>query len=127
MRGIRLVLITALGMLRCGSGVATPPAADMTGGPIAAEISTDDGFTFNPPQVTVPLGAAVRWTIRGATAHTVTSGTSSKPGDSPGQLFDEPLRAGQSFVFRFTQPGTQPFFCRFHEAMGMKGSVIVTP
>jgi len=35
------------------------------------------------------------------------------------------LNNGQSFSFTFTQKGTFPYFCTFHSAMGMVGTVTV--
>jgi plastocyanin len=119
------------------TGAATPtsvPVSDAgatvtndgaTPTPMIVEVTTSDGLMFNPATVTIARGGTVRWRNTGAIAHTVTSGASSMASSSPGTLFDTPLAAGQTFQFTFNTAGTQPYFCRPHEFMGMKGSVVV--
>ncbi len=95
-------------------------------GALAAVVTVNAaGFSFTPPSVTVARGDTVTWQW-GSGTHTVTSGASSAPADDPGALFDAPLdSAHPSFSFRFDQAGTVPYFCRFHEGLGMKGTVTV--
>jgi plastocyanin len=104
-------------------------AGDMANAtPTVVEVQTTDGLMFSPSSVTIPVGGTVRWRNSGSVTHTVTSGTSSMASANPGALFDHnPLAPGGTFEFTFTTAGTQPYFCRFHEAMGMKGTVVVTP
>jgi YVTN family beta-propeller protein len=92
----------------------------------AAEIEATDGFAFRPAHLTVPAGSVVRWTNKGAIPHTVTSGASSRPADSPGVVFDGVLASGATFQRTFTAAGDWPYFCRYHEGMGMAGVVTVT-
>ena len=48
------------------------------------------------------------------------------PEENPGALFDEESSdLNPIFVYRFTEADTFPYFCRPHEAMGMKGVVHV--
>jgi plastocyanin len=103
--------------------------ADMaTAAPTVVEVTTTDGLMFSPSSVTIRVGGTVRWRNTGSVVHTVTSGASSMASSNPGALFDHnPLAPGGIFEFTFTAAGTQPYFCRFHEAMGMKGTVVVTP
>ena len=83
---------------------------------------------FEPAAVTVARGATVRFTNAGIHTHTATSGASSAVADSPGAVFDSgSLTPGQSFEFAFPSSGSQPYFCRFHEPVGMKGTVTVSP
>jgi YVTN family beta-propeller protein len=105
--------------------IAVQPAA-ASSARAALEIETTDGFAFKPAHVTVPTGAVVRWTNKGAIPHTVTSGASSRPADAPGRLFDGALASGASFQRTFTTAGDFPYFCRYHEGMGMTGVVTVT-
>jgi plastocyanin len=108
--------------------LAGVPVTDMaTATPMVVEVTAGDGLMFSPASVTIPVGGTVRWRNTGTILHTVTSGTGST-GPSPGALFDDlALSGGSTFEFTFTTAGTQPYFCRIHEAMGMKGTVVVTP
>jgi plastocyanin len=82
---------------------------------------------FVPADVTIKAGQSVMWTSNENVPHTVTSGTG--PTDpSAGASFDQQLpSSGATFTQQFTSPGVFPYFCRFHFAMGMKGTVTVTP
>lgn len=82
-------------------------------------------MAFDPAATSVPAGTTVRWMNDSTVAHTVTSGTGSGAADA-GQMFDQPIGAGQSFEFTFQNAGTYPYFCRPHEAMGMRGTITVT-
>ena len=92
-------------------------------GPVV--VVTISGFTF--PPVTVARGTTVRWVNASRAPHTVTSGASSDPADHPGASFDKVLPKGQTFEHTFANAGQQPYFCRFHEAAGMTGTVTVLP
>lgn len=104
------------------------PGTDMATTGQVVDVLATDGLMFQPSAVTVRVGGTVRWRNMGSVFHTVTSGASSAASSMPGALFDHnPLAPGDTFEFTFTTVGTQPYFCRFHEAMGMKGTVTVTP
>jgi len=109
--------------------LAAPPGADLAM-PVATvvEVTASDGLMFSPASVTIPVGGTVRWRNTGSVLHTVTSGTGSAASANPGALFDDmSLGPGATFEFTFTTAGTQPYFCRIHEFMNMKGTVVVTP
>jgi plastocyanin len=116
----------------CAATFSIVTVASGCGGPANAigsgtvDISAIDSLTFSPAHVSVVAGMTVRWRNAGTVAHTVTSGLSSKAADSPGALFESQLPAGGTFEFTFTKVGDQPYFCRFHESMGMAGVVTVT-
>ena len=105
------------------------PAADLAvPTPTVVEVVAGDGLMFSPASVTIPVGGTVRWRNTGSIPHTVTSGTGSAASANPGALFDDQwFGPGATFEFTFTTAGTQPYFCRFHEFMNMKGTVVVTP
>jgi len=109
--------------------LSAPAAADLAmPAPTVVEVVAGDGLMFSPASVTIPVGGTVRWRNTGTVPHTVTSGTGSAASANPGALFDDQsFGAGATFEFTFTTAGTQPYFCRFHEAMNMKGTVVVTP
>jgi plastocyanin len=119
----------AADMAAAAGDLSAVAVGDMaTTGPTVVEVLTTDGLMFSPTSVTIAAGGTVRWRNSGSVTHTVTSGNSSMASDSPGTVFDHnPLAPGGTFEFTFTTVGTQPYFCRFHEAMGMKGTVVVTP
>jgi glucose/arabinose dehydrogenase len=84
----------------------------------------DDNDTTQVDTVTINAGQTVRWMWQ-AGIHTITSGESSLDPDV-GILFDEPSNTGnRSFEFTFTEVGTFPYFCRFHEVLNMKGIIEV--
>ena len=82
---------------------------------------------FLPEAAYIFAGDSIQWEHEvNEGLHTVTSGLSSRPEDSPGLLFDEESSdALPVFVYRFETAGTSPYFCRPHEAMGMTGAVYV--
>ena len=91
----------------------------------AAEvIITVTDYSFTPSDVTIGVGDTVKWQWLDG-VHTTTSGAGDSDPNAGG-LWDQMLFAGQeSLSHTFTAPGEYPFFCRFHEALNMKGSVSV--
>jgi plastocyanin len=84
----------------------------------------DDTNGTQVDMVMINVGDTVRWTWR-AGVHTITSGEGSSAPDA-GALFDEPSDASnQTFSFTFNEAGTFPYFCRFHEAVNMRGVIVV--
>jgi plastocyanin len=98
---------------------AVPAHADVT--------VTMVGFEFVPRDVTIDVGEMVTWVNPEGMFHTVTSGLGSSDPDL-GLVFDWPFFAGpdETFPFVFTEAGTIPYFCVFHEALDMRGTVTVT-
>ncbi len=77
----------------------------------------DNGFTFSPSTVTVNQGQTITLTNVSDTAHTFTV---------TGQGIDIETMPGKSAKVTIDlPPGTYPFVCRFHESMGMKGTLVV--
>lgn len=99
---------------------------EISTGEISVRVAVVDN-QFNPAEVFIFEGDTVRWEHEpNEGLHTVTSGLSSRPEDGPGALFDaESSDLDPIFAFRFTAAGDQPYFCRPHEHMGMKGAVRV--
>lgn len=72
-------------------------------------------FSFNPQQVTVPVGATVTWVFQDDTDHTATANDKS---------FNSPkLKGGAKYQYTFTKAGTYPYMCSIHQYM--TGTVIV--
>jgi plastocyanin len=70
-----------------------------------------DNFTFDPPEVTVPVGTRVTWLNRDDVPHTATS--IAKP-----RAFDSgPLDTDQKYSFTFTLAGVYEYFCAVHPKM----------
>lgn len=71
-------------------------------------------FSFNPKVLEVPVGTTVVWTNGDAIEHSVTNGVPGKPaGAFDSGFFTE----GQTWSFKFTEPGEYPYYCRRHESM----------
>lgn len=82
------------------------------------------GTSFSPANLNIEVGDTVRWVWSGG-SHTVTNGTGATD-PNVATLFDSPLTsAAPQFEFLFTQAGTVPYFCRPHEGLNMKGTIVV--
>ncbi len=125
---LAMVLVSA-----CGPDLQGDPAND-----VADELGTTSeelgatvivkvvGMQFVPATLTLKKGTTVKFVNTSPMGHTVTSGTGSSAAGA-GSAFDKSLPAGKSVTLKLTAAGTVPYFCRPHEAMGMKGVIIVTP
>ena len=87
---------------------------------------------FVPDPVTIAVGDTVKWTNPAFVTHTVTfdPAMAATPGDvalPPGVApFDSGnIEEDQTFSHTFTVKGTYKYVCKYHEAMGMVGTVIV--
>jgi plastocyanin len=92
-----------------GGQTSAPPASQK--GDVLVRIVN---FTFSPATVTIRAGQTVEWTNHDAVAHTV---------DLSG-VISNVLNRGDTYVQRFTAPGTYPYICSIHPFM--HGTVIVT-
>jgi plastocyanin len=89
------------------------------GGMMATRVleGPDNGFTFSPSTVTVNQGQTITLVNVSDTAHTFTV---------TGQGIDIETMPGKTAKVTIDlPPGTYPFVCRFHESMGMKGTLVV--
>jgi plastocyanin len=89
---------------------------------------------FEPKEITIRVGETVEWKNVGNSVHHASSDPSMamKPGDAstpPGaKAFDSGfLRPGDTYSFKFTQPGVYDYVCAPHETSGMTGKVTVLP
>jgi plastocyanin len=93
------------------------PAAT-SAAPSAATL-TQDNFAFSPTELTVKSGSTITLTdANAATAHNFTI-------TGQGVNVTNPPGTSQQVTLNL-QPGTYPFFCSFHVAQGMKGTLTVT-
>jgi plastocyanin len=118
--GISLVTALSIGIPACGDDDTTAPQDD---GPFTGTIQVRDN-SFSPKSVTISVGDSVTWQWVGSNSHTVTHGTNPS---SLGGLFDEGPKSSGTFGYRFTSPGTIPYFCIPHFSMGMTGTITVQP
>ena len=88
---------------------------------------------FVPEMVTIAAGDTVKWTNPAFVTHSVTfdPAMAATPGNvalPPGVTpFDSGnLEEDQSFSHTFTVKGTYKYVCKYHEGMGMVGTVIVS-
>ncbi len=125
---------------------ATPAAGALA--PIAATgatvevkmISDDKGYRFEPANITIKSGQAVKFVMVGAGGpHNVAFDPATVPADSKDQLNANMvgqmaelssamvMNAGEAVTISFggIKPGTYPFHCTPHLAMGMKGTITV--
>jgi plastocyanin len=125
-----VLLSASLALSACGLGGPAhgPPE------PNAAAV-VDMGFeSYTPATVSVRAGQTVEWRNTALIAHTVTDDPrlAKNPKDAAlpagAAAFDSgEIPAGQVFTYTFATPGTYRYFCRYHEADGMLGTVVVTP
>jgi alcohol dehydrogenase (cytochrome c) len=98
---------------------AAPPAPASQVAATARSVSavTIEDFDFNPGVfgVAVPPGTTITWNNKGPTPHT----TSSDSGVWDSGLLD----AGQSFSYKFNDPGVYWYFCRPHP--WMRGTITI--
>src|SRR5215470_15647165 len=109
-RGRQLRRIAAAAL----AGLALGVRAAIASGAAAAEIRIHD-FRFDPPTLSVPVGATVTWVNHDEEVHTVTSAEG---------LFTSPgLDGDQRFSYRFEKPGTYQYRCALHPQM--QGTIVV--
>lgn len=95
-------------------------------------VISDTGTAFDPPAITIKAGDIVEWENTAIVLHSVTCdpALAKKAADAAlpagAAVFDSgKLAADQKFAHRFDQPGTYRYFCKYHEEMGMLGTVVV--
>lgn len=79
---------------------------------------------FDPETLSVSVGDSVMWTNNDAEEHTATSGENCIPNG----IWDSgDIEPGQSFARIFDVAGTFPYYCFYHCAMGMTGTITAVP
>jgi plastocyanin len=96
------------------------------------EISMADS-AFVPPAITINAGDKVTWKNPALLLHTVTfdpaeaaDKTNIKLPAGVQPFGSADLSEDGRFTHAFTEKGTYAYVCKYHEAMGMKGIVIVS-
>lgn len=135
---IRVLFPLALALMLvgagCGSSSTPPPTAEtpsapatesQTGAyaePTAQTVPAAEGvtvaisnFAFSPSSVTVKQGTTITWKQEDSVPHTVTG----DKGGPDSQL----LKSGETYTYKFENPGTFAYHCATHPKM--KGTVVV--
>lgn len=73
-------------------------------------------FSFQPKEVTVPVGSKVIWVNKDEEPHTVVSTDKA--------FLSKALDTDDTFAFTFEKPGTYEYFCSVHPRMTAK--IVVT-
>jgi len=122
----------AFGEMLAALGLSTAPACAQAK---IVEVSMRQApkSRFVPEMVTIAAGDTVKWTNPAFVTHSVTfdPAMAATPGNvalPPGVTpFDSGnLEEDQSFSHTFTVKGTYKYICKYHEGMGMAGTVIVS-
>ena len=115
-------------LISIGLTAATP--AEAKGNTL--EISMTDS-AFVPPTITIYAGDEVTWKNPALLLHTITfdpaqaadkSNIKLPTGVQPFGSAD--LSEDGTFTHMFTEKGTYAYVCKYHESMGMKGTVVVS-
>ena len=104
---------------------------DIPYGAFNPELNTPTDVWYDPPVISVSIGDSITWYNDDAEAHTVTSGKGSgrfgwmsDNFGSPDGIFDSGrFMPGESWTYKFEEPGTFSYFCVIHP--WMEGVVIV--
>ena len=127
MRIANVIVLVSL-LAACGGGGGggeVRPEPQLPGGGLVVDVLVYDNF-FDPPDLSVPPGTTVVWTLVGSDIHSVTSGID--PTDPEAAFdFDAELEVpGDSLEVTFDVPGDYPYFCVYHYfSHGMAGLIVV--
>jgi len=114
-----------------GATTATPALAQSK--TVEVTMKNDPKAIFVPATVNIGLGDTVNWTNPGLITHTVTfdpaqaankEDVALPPGVAPFTSND--MEEDATFSHTFTAKGTYKYVCKYHEAMGMVGTVVVS-
>ena len=88
---------------------AMPTEAASTSASIVEPSDDPDSWSYDPPTLTVNVGDKVMWKNNGEDVHTVTS--------DDGSFDSGDIKAGASWSYTFTTPGTYTYYCAPHTWM----------
>jgi plastocyanin len=134
---LALAAAASVTLAACGDGLPSP-SPGTGGGPSSSSTATsctscgtvvsgvtptvvvqaNDQLKFVPQTVSISVGDVVEWRNVGTVLHSVTFQNDSA-------ISDANLNGGQTFEVRFTQPGSFPYVCVYHQSLGMIGTVTV--
>lgn len=115
-----------------GIVTATGTAARAQAKTVEVEMKQGAKTIFDPEMVTINAGDTVSWSNPTFVTHSVTFDPSMAQTASNVMLpqgvapFDSgSMEQDQTYTHQFTVKGTYKYVCKFHEAMGMVGTVVV--
>jgi plastocyanin len=118
-----------LGML----GLTTVAPALAQGKTVDVSMKNSPKGVFVPATLSIAVGDTVTWTNPGVITHTVTFDPSKAmtPADVALPAGATPFDSGDmeedaTFSHTFTVKGTYKYVCKYHEMMGMAGTVVVS-
>lgn len=122
----------AFAQMLAGLGVSAVPALAQAK-TVEVTMKQAPKSRFLPEVVNISSGDTVKWTNPAFVTHSVTfdPGMAATAGDVVLPAGVAPFDSGNieedgSFSHTFTVKGTYKYICKFHEAMGMIGTVIVS-
>lgn len=117
--------------LTAGAVLALPRLALAAGKTVSVTVDAASS-KFAPQALTIKAGDTVEWENTAYVAHSVTfdASKSKVPGNvvlpDGVEPFDSGMmKGGAKYSHTFTVKGTYKYICKFHEGMGMIGSIIV--
>jgi plastocyanin len=115
--GIFSLVIALFAFAGCAKDMATNPYGSNP--PPAPKPNTVamSGMSFSPQTMTITAGTTITWHNSDGYAHTSTSDT--------GVWDTGNMAGGSSKTTTFNTPGTYPYHCTYHSAMGMTGTIVV--
>jgi plastocyanin len=120
-------MLVAVGIVTTGSVAAQAQAKT-----VEVVVKQDAKTVFDPETVTINAGDTVSWSNPTFVTHSVTFDSSQAQTASNVVLpagvapFDSgSMEQDQTYTHQFTVKGTYKYVCKFHEAMGMVGTVVV--
>lgn len=117
-------LLGAIGL----AGVSNAGAEGKT-----VEVTMHNDAVFGPAEVRISVGDTVHWINKGVLVHTVTfdpkqaiKAASVVLPAGVAAFGSADLNEEETYSHTFTAKGTYKYVCKYHEAMGMTGTVIVS-
>ena len=113
--GVLLTWLVSVPGAMAAQAAPSPTQAEVATAAATAPQVTVEQAMFGPATLTIRAGTTVTWVNHDGDLHTVTStrGLFASPGLDP----------GDTFAYRFTAPGTYPYFCAVHPHM--QGTILV--
>jgi plastocyanin len=129
---VKLVVTAPDGSTASAEKTITVTAPQQASLHIVKMVTTQDGRNFfDPAELTIKVGDTVRWVNECEEGVSCVHSAQAYPNKIPAgaEAFDSTLLTaqGQTYEYTFTVAGEYEYFCLPHEALGMKGKVIVQP
>lgn len=117
-------LLGVMGLVSAGNAIAQGKTVDVV---------MHNDSKFNPVDVKIGVGDTVRWSNKGVLVHTVTfdpkqaiKAASVVLPAGVAAFGSGDLNEEDTYSHTFTAKGTYKYVCKYHEEMGMIGTVIVS-